>query len=69
LNRAVSAATKSGPDCAVSDADKHTTCTSLEAGELHPSESGKTVIFRAKAKFLAQLSQQPKMKKVFFCIY
>jgi len=35
-------------------------------GELQPPYSGKTIIFRAKAKLFGQ----PKMKKkYFFCIY
>jgi len=33
---------------------------------LHPQDSVKTIIFRAKAKFFSGRSQQPKMKKIVF---
>ena len=42
--------------------------TSQGARGLQPPDSGKTIIFRTKAIFSGR-SQQPKMKKVFFCIY
>jgi len=39
------------------------------AGGLQPPDSGKAIIFRAKAKFFGQKPAAKNEKKIFFCIY
>jgi len=43
-------------------------CTSEGAEGLRPPDSGKTITFRAKAKFFGQ-RPATKNEKIFFCIY